>query len=171
MMIRRPELFHIMDEMCKELRVKFEEDFSNCLISNRVVGWQTQRPEDPNDDKMQLKPTDENGDDGRHQFGFRTINGLKIGFIKMRVESKYQEYQNIEILYLAAMTEGTNKVLRTRLFWYDYFRPSVWRFLRFCEWARMIRIKNDSLAIESHLAKIVPDRVDNILLGGNSAKS
>ena len=173
MMIRRSELFHIMGEICKELRKKFENDYQNCSIREKIVCWQTVRPAEEDDEEQGIHKlsTKRYDDDDSSQFSYRTTAGIKIGFEQIQVTTKeIDTYKNIEVFYMSALSEGKQSVIRTKLYWFDYLRPSVISLLIFLEWTRKVKVKQRSLALEKHLAKIIPDRVDNILLGGNDEK-
>ena len=183
MMSSRKELFHVINEMCNEMKKKLETDFDNTFIRKWDVGWQVIPPAEPDDEDSKdpqfasygkaapsrKRAMDEDEiDDG---FSYKASAGFKFGIEKMRIETSYEKYKYINILHIHSVVEGKHTQLRTNIFWYDRLRPTYWKMNRLITYARKLRVRNQALDIEKDLAKMIPDRVDNILLGGISAKT
>lgn len=177
-MTSRKALFHVIDEMCNELRKKLVTDFDNIFIDKWTVGWQVIPPPSENEDEEKhLKSpsrkrsvVDDDMEDNA-SFNYKAAAGFKVGTERLRIETSYEKYKYIEILSVGSIVEGKLTQLRTNISWYDRLRPTFWKMNRLIKYSRKLRIQHQALNIEKDLAKIIPDRIDNILLGGTSAKT
>lgn len=173
----RKELFHVLAEVTKELRNKINlSDFSDdhkqterIIIgtSDQTIKWIRNKPYDEEDDQKLMKSED--SEEPYHGFGSDTRQGLIIGmsWIRIRDQHHNRTEKTIPIIVVGSKAEKESIILRTSLKWYDHFRPSVIRMKGLIEHARRMRVKRKAIAIEHHLAKIVPDRIDSILLEGD----
>lgn len=172
----RKELFHTLSEVTKEIRKKvathdFLED-SNAPnhvllgVKDQTIQWVQIKERDAEDD-MKLMKSEEDSEP-YHGFGSDVKHGLLIGVSWLRVRDNYggRTEKVIPIVVVGSKAENQSIILRTSLKWYDHFRPSVIRMKGLIEYARRMRVKRKAIAIEHHLAKIVPDRIDSILLEG-----
>jgi len=174
----RKELFHVIGEMCDELRKKLDTDFERVTIDGWMVTWQVTPPIPDDDEDMKSAPTkrsnvkslakDIDNDDGIRFCGGATA-GFKFGTERIRIETGYEKYKYVTILALSSLAEGKQTGLRTDIKWYDRLRPTWWKMNNTIKLARKVRVNHQAIAIEKDLAKMIPNRIDDILLGGTNA--
>lgn len=177
MMSSRKELFHTISEMCDEMRKKLDTDFDNTFVRSWGVGWQVVPPErsddeDEKDPRMgRTRPKHSDDDDPEDRFSCRAVAGFIIGVEHLRIETSYEKYKYIDIFHLHSVVEGKYTNLRTNIKWYDRLRPTYWKMQNLIKYSRRLRVKHQSIDMEKDLAKMIPDRIDNILLGGTNGKN
>ncbi len=172
----RKELFHVIAEVTKELRTKVNEasfldddkHLEKLTIGtlDQTIQWFKKKPRDEEMDK--LEKSIDGDSEPSHYFGSETEFGLMMGmsWVRVRDNSGNRTEKVLPIIVVGSKAENQSIILRTSLKWYDHFRPSVIRMKGLIEHARRMRVKRKAIAIEHHLAKIVPDRIDSILLEG-----
>jgi hypothetical protein len=180
-MSSRKELFHVISEMCNEMRKKLDTDFENVSVDGWMVCWQVVPPIPDDEEQLSKSPStkrstvhnlakEDDDRDGVRFCGGATC-GFKFGTERLRIETSYEKYKYITILTLSSLAEGKQTALRTDIKWYDRLRPTWWKLNRTIKYARKVRVNHQALAIEKDLAKIIPNRIDDILLGGKNAKT
>jgi len=164
--------------MCDEMRRKLDTDWNRICIDRWTVGWQIRRTDEDEElqkasssNKVALTKKSIDEDDESDSFSFYCKAGFMFGITNLRIETGYDKYKYIKILEIHSVAEGKHTSLRTNIFWYDRFRPTFWKMNRTIKYARKLRTIHHAHMIEKDLAKIIPDRIDNILLGDKNAKT
>lgn len=181
----RKILFEVLDEVTKELRKKVDavalDDKMQRVIfgdTDNTIKWVFDRPQDEDDDDpstvCKSAPVRDYGDDEPHHgFNYSDMHGLLLGtsWLKISDTKGSKQWDWFTPIIVVGSKYGTETViLRTSIRWYDHFRPSVIRMKKLIEYARSVRVRNKAVAIEHHLAKIIPDRIDRILLEGKKSE-
>lgn len=165
-------LFNLINEMCDEVRKKADTDWGNIIIERWSVGWQVRK--DVMDEEDKKAPAlrvhaEENNED--KSFSTYSKVGFCFGVSTTNIETSYEKYKRIKILMVRSVAEGKYTQLRTNIYWYDRLRPTWWKMNRTIKYVRRLRVSYNAYNIEKDLAKMIPDRIDNILLGGMDDKT
>src|SRR5690242_15592898 len=101
----RKALFHLINEMCDEMRKKLDNDWDHIVIDRWTVGWQILKENDdedtlksPSGGKVYLKKSDEADHTG--SFSFYCKVGFMFGVTSLRIETSHEKYKDIKILEL-----------------------------------------------------------------------
>jgi len=168
----RGHLFHIIDETVKELRKKLTEDYNNCHFSTNDrefwVCWVHPRPLDITNESLKVRLS--NSDPNGMYIDSDWDKGMKVGFSFIAIQKDHSDtYKYIPLIFVTTRINNEQQTVKTKLRLWEHFHPSVRRLKKFLKEARATKVKMESIKVEHHLAKIIPNRIDDILLEGEAS--
>ena len=79
--------------------------------------------------------------------------------------NKYKDDKGVSTLFVSTTLNDKSKTLTMSLTLRDQLRPTMFKIRRLVKRTRIALLEQNSLALDKHLAQIIPNRIDDILLG------
>jgi hypothetical protein len=149
----------VANEIIDEMNIKLDVSTEGFVSQDDGCGWVETRPYSEEE-----KAADEAKPHSKLRNFFRSRGDAYVKKSLQVTVQKFKE-ENYKSLYLQTTVNNEVKSMTIQLTWLDYLRPTMFKARALIKRARYDLIEHNCLALDKHLAEIIPDRIDDILLG------
>lgn len=150
--------WQIVSEIANELDKQLDSGTEGFVAEDRGVTWAVNRP---------YTDAEKEADDGSKASKFRRLFKMGESYTVKALTLSVQNFKEdgFTTLFVSTTLNNKSKSITINLRWYDHFRPTIIKVKRLISRVRFELLEHNSLGLDRHLAEIIPDRVDAILLG------
>ena len=151
--------WQIVSEITNELNKQLNSGTEGFVAEDRGVTWAVSRP---------YTDTEKESDDGGPNISkFRRLFKMGESYTVKALTLSIQNFKEdgYATIFVSTTLNNKSKSITINLRWYDHFRPTVFKVKRLISRVRFELLEHNSLGLDKHLAEIIPNRIDTILLG------
>lgn len=151
--------WRIVNDIIDEMNNKLDVSTEGFIANDDNSGWMEARP---------FSEAEKAADEAKSVSKLRNFfRNKEDAYVKKSLSITIQKFKddNFSSLYVQTTVNNTQKNMTIQLSWLDHLRPTMFRVRALIKRTRHELVEHNCLALDKHLAEMIPDRIDNILLG------